>query len=318
MDNLTHTLAGLALAEAGLRRTSRLATATLIVAANLPDVDGLAYLFGGSIDGLSFRRGWTHGALAMVLLPPFLVTIMLGWDRLRGRQPGLQARWLLVLAAIGVWSHPLLDLLNTYGVRLLMPFSPRWFYGDALFIIDPWLWLTLLLGIVLSQRRRRASPHRATREGRPARLALGVAAVYALVMALASSYGARSVERLGLKGQATRILASPVFGNPFRRDVVRELGENLYERGSLRLVPLEYTVIGLQQAGRRLSGAAAAAKTPAGAAFLAWARFPVFRYRPAGDSLDVSISDARYEGRGNGSWASVTVRVAAAQPKERM
>ena len=24
-----------------------------------------------------------------------------------------------------------------------MPFDHRWFYGDAMFIIDPWLWLAL-------------------------------------------------------------------------------------------------------------------------------------------------------------------------------
>jgi hypothetical protein len=30
---------------------------------------------------------------------------------------------------------------NTYGVRLLMPYSDRWFYGTALSIIDPWVWL---------------------------------------------------------------------------------------------------------------------------------------------------------------------------------
>ena len=50
-------------------------------------------------------------------------------------------------------SHVALDLLNNYGVRLLMPFSNRWFYGDAVFIIDPWLWLTLGAGIWLTRRR---------------------------------------------------------------------------------------------------------------------------------------------------------------------
>ncbi|HEV8600059.1 MAG TPA: metal-dependent hydrolase [Gemmatimonadales bacterium] len=128
MDNLTHTLAGFALAESGLKHTTRLGTATLVLAANLPDLDGLSYLFGSATDGLAFRRGWTHGVLAMVLLPPLLTAGMLGWSRLGGGA-GARVRggWLLLLAAIGVISHPLLDLLNTYGVRLLMPFSERWF-----------------------------------------------------------------------------------------------------------------------------------------------------------------------------------------------
>jgi len=36
--------------------------------------------------------------------------------------------------------HPTLDWLNTYGMRWLMPFSGRWFYGDAVFIVDPGCW----------------------------------------------------------------------------------------------------------------------------------------------------------------------------------
>jgi inner membrane protein len=40
-------------------------------------------------------------------------------------------------------SHPLLDWTNSYGVRPLLPWDGRWFYGDLLFIVDPWVWLLL-------------------------------------------------------------------------------------------------------------------------------------------------------------------------------
>ncbi|HTL04968.1 MAG TPA: metal-dependent hydrolase [Gemmatimonadales bacterium] len=311
MDNLTHTLAGLALAEAGLKRTTRLAGVTLLIAANLPDLDGLVYLFGSGTDGLVFRRGWTHGVLAMLLLPPLLLLAMLGWHRLRGRPSGLRADRLLLVAALGVWSHPLLDLLNTYGVRLLMPFSGRWFYGDALFIVDPWVWLALLLGIVLSRRRQRAA---AAAAGRPVRIALAVVAGYALLMAFGSAAAARRIEpRSPAPGRRT--LASPVFGNPLRRAVVREL-DGSYERGELRLLPWRYQVYDRAPSGRDTPAALAAARVPAGAAFLGWARFPVFRSVTADSGLDVTISDARYEGRGTRSWASVTVRVPLAGTKE--
>ena len=40
MDNLAHTLAGLALAEAGLKRRTALGAATHVIGANLPDADG--------------------------------------------------------------------------------------------------------------------------------------------------------------------------------------------------------------------------------------------------------------------------------------
>ena len=50
---------------------------------------------------------------------------------------------LLALAALAVLTHPTLDWLNNYGMRWLMPFDGRWSYGDALFIVDPWVWLAL-------------------------------------------------------------------------------------------------------------------------------------------------------------------------------
>ncbi len=42
MDPLAHTLFGAALAESGLKRRSRYATATLLIGANLPDIDVVA------------------------------------------------------------------------------------------------------------------------------------------------------------------------------------------------------------------------------------------------------------------------------------
>lgn len=101
MDNITHTLVGFALAESGLRRTTRLGTATLVLAANLPDLDGLSYLFGSATDGLSFRRGWTHGVLAMVLLPLLLTAAMLGWSRLGPRRrEGVRATRVLLPSSV--------------------------------------------------------------------------------------------------------------------------------------------------------------------------------------------------------------------------
>jgi inner membrane protein len=78
---------------------------------------------------------------------PFALTgVLLAWDRfvrLRRKPDALPARAgpLLALTALAVASHPTLDWLNNYGLRWLMPFSGEWFYGDALFVIDPWFWL---------------------------------------------------------------------------------------------------------------------------------------------------------------------------------
>ena len=149
MDNLAHTLVGASLAEAGLKRLTPLATTTLIVAANLPDVDGACYVVGSDL-ALGFRRGWTHGIGALALWPIALTALMVVLDRVRRRadRPPAKSRALLALSVLGVLSHPALDWLNTYGIRLLMPFDGRWFYGDALFIVDPWLWLLAASAVV--------------------------------------------------------------------------------------------------------------------------------------------------------------------------
>lgn len=161
MDNLAHSLVGAWMSEAGLKRTTPLATATLVLGANLPDVDGFVSFAGGDAS-LYWRRGWTHGVLALALWPFVLAGGMVLWDRFvrRRRAPDLPpARFgpLLLCAAVSVLSHPALDWMNTYGVRVLMPFDGRWFYGDTLFIIDPWLWLLAAASVVMADARSRLS-----------------------------------------------------------------------------------------------------------------------------------------------------------------
>jgi inner membrane protein len=63
MDPLAHTLFGATLAEAGLKKKTALAAGTLIIGANLPDIDAIAMLWGND-HALYFRRGWTHGILS--------------------------------------------------------------------------------------------------------------------------------------------------------------------------------------------------------------------------------------------------------------
>ncbi len=160
MDNLTHTLVGAVMADAGLKKRTPLAATTLMIAANLPDLDILAYAHGADA-ALAFRRGWTHGVVGLAVLPMLLAGAMVLVDRRRrrGGHAGPPARpgQLLLLAYLGAFSHPALDWLNTYGVRFLMPFDGTWFYGDTLYIIDPWLWLLLGGACFLGHSRDRRS-----------------------------------------------------------------------------------------------------------------------------------------------------------------
>ncbi|MDQ3699047.1 MAG: metal-dependent hydrolase, partial [Gemmatimonadota bacterium] len=203
MDNICHTLAGAALAESGLKRRTALGTATLIIGANFPDIDAIAIPLGHS---LAWRRGVTHGVLALVVLPLALTALVLAWDRLvrrrarSGAKEAVRPRQILFLAMLAVLTHPVLDWMNTYGMRWLMPFDGRWFYGDALFIIDPWLWIALGAGVVAARARQRRGT---TRPYRPARWALAFAGAYIALMVVSSGVGERVVRgRLTTAGVA--------------------------------------------------------------------------------------------------------------------
>ena len=146
MDNLTHSLVGLAAAKAGLERLSPGATALCVLAANSPDAD-IVTLIGGRWLYLQNHRGLTHsivGTIALALALP-LVFHGVAWliARLRKREPATRLRGLMIASIIVTASHPLLDWTNNYGVRLLLPWNSRWFYGDLVFIMDPVFWLVL-------------------------------------------------------------------------------------------------------------------------------------------------------------------------------
>ena len=163
MDNLAHSLVGALIGQAGLKRKTGLAMPALIIGANLPDVDAACFFWLEGVEHLGFRRGITHGPPALVILPLILAGLLWGFDRWqakRGKRPEgrlpVHFGWLYGLAFLGCLTHPALDWLNVYGIRLLEPFSSQWFYGDTLFIIDGWLWALLIVSIWVSRRRERA------------------------------------------------------------------------------------------------------------------------------------------------------------------
>jgi inner membrane protein len=147
MDNVTHSLIGLAASKAGLEKLSPGATTLCILAANSPDFDIVALAFGGRWAYLHHHRGITHsivGALVLALALP-LVFYLGDWiiARLRKRTPTVKLAGLLVASLIATATHPLMDWTNNYGMRFLLPWSSRWSYGDFVFIVDPFIWIVL-------------------------------------------------------------------------------------------------------------------------------------------------------------------------------
>lgn len=299
MDNLTHTLVGATMAEAGLKQRTALGGATLMIGANFPDIDVLALFFPGSID---VRRGATHGFLALAILPFALAWLMRSYDRnvrLR-RDPTAQPadlRQLLLLSALAIWTHPTLDFMNTYGMRWLMPFVNTWFYADGLFIVDLYILLMLGLGVWRSRRTERT---------RPARLGLAGLMTYTIGMLAITSIGRAQV---GALSQGNRLMLGPHPVIPWERTVVIDQPDR-YRIGRWSLFTgYEDDWSGAQpkgDVGPNKDAVIRARAHPDARPFLRWSRFPHYYVSRDGSTTVVYMSDMRYPGA---SWASATVRL---------
>jgi inner membrane protein len=160
MDGLTHSLVGLASAKAGLERLSPYTAACCMLSANAPDIDVVAYFFGGRWTLLQHHRGITHSIIGVLVLAALIPTIFFGiewaiagWRKTTRRinYPGL-----LLASLIATATHPLMDWTNSYGVRPFLPWDGRWLYGDLVFIVDPYLLLILCGSCFLLTSNRRA------------------------------------------------------------------------------------------------------------------------------------------------------------------
>ncbi|HEX4945482.1 MAG TPA: metal-dependent hydrolase [Blastocatellia bacterium] len=158
MDNITHTLVGAVLAETGLKRLTPLATTTLLIGANFPDIDIVVSPLG-QLAYLEHHRGITHALVGIPLLSLLLAALVYVGSRWwQQRQPEHKtARFgpLLVLSLVSISTHPLLDFTNSYGWRPYLPWNRQWFYGDIDFVVDPWLWAGLGGVVMWAQAKTR-------------------------------------------------------------------------------------------------------------------------------------------------------------------
>lgn len=144
MDNLTHSLIGAAVANAGFKqKLGRGTTWALVIASNLPDLD-VFWGFVNPAPSFAYRRMLTHGVLGVPLL------CVAGAALHRRFFPNLTFRNTLLLYLLGGVLHVLFDLANSFGVVVLYPFSRHRFEFSWLFIIDLALWFFLLSPLLLS------------------------------------------------------------------------------------------------------------------------------------------------------------------------
>lgn len=170
MDNLTHSIIGLAAGELIARSLSaeptperakarhRLLLVTGALASNFPDID-LAFMpfLSRPLGYLLEHRGHTHTLLFAI--PEALLLVALLWLLWPAARQVLQvspaARKGVALAAgIGLLLHLGMDYLNSYGLHPFAPVDARWFYGDTIYIIEPMFWVLLGVPLILQIKRR--------------------------------------------------------------------------------------------------------------------------------------------------------------------
>ena len=123
-----------------------------VVAANAPDVDLLytSLMAEQPLGYLLHHRGHSHTLPGLAALGLLIGSCLL-LPRIRRAVDGTEHRWILLIAA-ALLSHLLMDTANGYGTHILYPVSSRWVFGDAVFVLEPWLWA--ILGAILAVNTR--------------------------------------------------------------------------------------------------------------------------------------------------------------------
>src|SRR3989339_919003 len=142
MDSLTHTLSGIVVSSLGLRQEFRWPGILVFTTATLfPDIDSVFNFITNSIY-VRFHRGFTHSFIYLPVFALFLAVIFY----FLFRDIGFKNLYLICLAGIAL--HLLLDIVNSYGTPVLMPFSSVQYSLNLDVIIDAYVLGPLLLGAI--------------------------------------------------------------------------------------------------------------------------------------------------------------------------
>jgi inner membrane protein len=318
MDNVTHSLTGLALARAGLDRFCPRATLLLLLSSNAPDCDILA-LTRGQLAYLEAHRGYTHSVL---LLPVMAVVCVLVTAALYREKLPWGRAWLLCV--IGLSSHLLLDVTNSYGVRLLIPFSSRWFHLDLNGLYDWSILIVLAIAVLWPLLSRLVSGE----IGAQPRAGRGIARC-ALVFLVLFDAGRATLHQRAIAKLESRlydgeppvsVAALPLTLNPFRWNGVVETA------GAYRAMPVD------TEGALETENAAIFYKPPLTNTlrnvqreepfhfFLYFARFPVWSQQPViwkeSERRRIELADLRFGSPGAGSFHCIAIVDAAGRVLE--
>jgi inner membrane protein len=310
-------MTGACLSRAGLNRKTGLATLTLTLALEAPDIDSFSY-FGGGITGLQHHRGITHSFVGAPFVAALVVAIVYGvfrWSTWRTNSssemnsrgaPKLPPNWKLLYgyALLGALVHLFQDFTNNYGVRPFAPFNEKWYAWDIVFIIDPVMLVALLLALTLPGLMALVTEEIGS--AKPQFRGRG-AAIFALlclaaVILVRDFEHRRAVNALNARTyrdqEPLRVAAFPHMVNPFAWNGLVETRDFFQllpvDSGSGEIDPLNIGVARFKPEETPVT--LAAKKSRLGRIYLDWARYPLVTAEPMdGGRYQVQFEDLRFE-----------------------
>jgi inner membrane protein len=301
MEPVTHALASIALGRAGLNKITRGATPMLLVSGLLADVDWVTRL-GGAATFLRGHRTVTHSLVGTVAI--IGAVAVASWFTGR-KSPKVAVGILpaLAICAIGAGAHLFLDMLNSYGVILLWPFSPKWYAWDLTDSVDSWILFFLLAGLLIPELFRLvleeigSKPKRHDRQ-RGAIAGLAFVALVIAGRALAHQRAIALLDSRDYRGQTPFVVAAfPKPSNPLLWSGVVET-DNAVMNLEVPLGPGREFDPELADAHFKPESSMmlkSAVSTPAAIEFLNFARFPLASVQPEGEGFQVRLRDLRFE-----------------------
>jgi inner membrane protein len=300
MEPVTHALTSIALGRAGLNKITRAATPMLLVSGVIADLDWVTRL-GGAAAFLRGHRTATHSLAGTAAIVAAVAAI--SWSGGR-KYPKFAVGMFQALAIcmIGAGAHLLLDMLNGYGVKLLWPFSAKWFAWDLAYPVDSWILFFLLLGLLTPELFRLVLEEIGSRPKRHGRRRGAIAGLLfvALIIAGRAFAHQRAIALLDsrdYRGQTPLVAeAFPMPSNPLLWSGVVETDNAIFNLEvplgpGLAFDPELADVHFKPQPSLTLNSAVSC---PVAVEFLNFARFPLASVRPQGDGFQVRLRDMRF------------------------
>ncbi|NIP37591.1 MAG: metal-dependent hydrolase [Candidatus Dadabacteria bacterium] len=148
MDTITHGLIGSLGSKTGhYQKFGKIATYSFLFGSVFPDIDIIIAVLGPDFT-MRHHRGITHSVLAVPLFSVLVtyITSLIFKNR--------EYKKIYPMVLLGMYSHIFFDLITSYGTVAFDPVSLKRYNWNLVFILDPFITLPAVAGLVISYKKR--------------------------------------------------------------------------------------------------------------------------------------------------------------------